>query len=198
MSLRDVERHEQVLAGLKSRIEKLEGRNACAGLTIDEAKANLYPTLLAAAKLGDISASACYASAISSLPESENPEEAIRAFRATANQFVKAGIDKGDWRFVEIMTQESGSLGHHFDWFGHLERPSHEQGYRYRKLMRLGAAGLLAADLDEELSTIAKHLSPETMRAMDAQAQKDYAAHFANSPILNERPRACEMSNSSD
>ena len=193
MSLRDVERHEQVLAELKSRIGTLEARNACAGLTMDEVKANLYPTLLAAAKLGDISAGACYASAISPLPDGKNSED-IRAFRTTANQFVKAGIDMGDWRFVEIMTQATGSLGHRFDWFGHLVRPSSEEGYRYRKLLRLGATGIFAADLDEELADIAKKLPPDTVHAMDAQAQKDYAAHFAGSPTLREHPLACEMS----
>ena len=37
-------------------------------------------------------------------------------------------------------------------------------------------------------------LPPETVQAMDAEAQKDYEAHFANSPMFNERPIACEMS----
>ncbi len=159
---------------------------------MDEMKVDLYPTLLAAAKLGDSAAGACYASAISPLPAGKNSDD-IRAFRTNANQFVKAGVNRGDWRFVEIMTQATGSLGHRFDWFGHLVRPSREEGYRYRKLLRLGAVGILAADLDEELASIAKHLSPETVLAMDAQARNDYTAYFANSPTLNERPIACEM-----
>ena len=194
MSIRDVERHERVLADLKSRIGKLEARNACAGMTMDEVKTNVYPTLLASAKFGDLSAGACYASAISPLPDGANAKD-IRAFRTTALQFVKAGIDRGDWRFVEIMTQATGSLRHRFDWFGHLVQPSREQGYRYRKLLRLGATGIFAADLEEELAAIAKNLPPETIQAMDAEAQKDYATHFANGPTLSERPLACEMSN---
>jgi hypothetical protein len=109
---------------------------------------------------------------------------------------VNAGIARGDWKFVEIMTHATGSLGHRFDWFGHLVPPSREQGYRYRKLLRLAATGTLAADLDEELAALAKHLSPETVQAMDTQAQRDYEAHFVNSPMLNERPSSCEMNKS--
>lgn len=197
MSLRDVERHEQVLAELKTTVGELESKHACTGLTIDEATANVYPTLLAAAKLGDVSAAACYASAIAPLPEDKKSKEDIQAFRTTANEFVNAGIARGDWRFVEIMTHATGSLGHRFDWFGHLVRPSREQGYRYRKLLRLGATGTFAGDLDEELAELAAHLSPEIVQAMDAEAQRDYGAHFLNSPMLNKRPQPCEMNESS-
>lgn len=196
MSVRDVERHEQVLAGLKATITRLEAKHACSGTTIEEAESNVYSTLLAAAKLGDMSAAACYASAIAPLPKDKQSQEDIRAFRTTANEFVNAGIARGDWRFVEIMTHATGSLGHRFDWFGHLVRPNREQGYRYRKLLRLAATGILAVDLDEELASLALHLSPETVQAMNAQAQSDYDAHFVNSPMLNERPTSCEMNES--
>jgi hypothetical protein len=196
MSLRDVERHEQVLARLKATIGELESNHACTGLTIDEATANVYPTLLAAAKLGDTSAAACYASAIAPLPTDKKSQQDVQAFRTAANELVNAGIARGDWRFVEIMTHATGNLGHRFDWFGHLVPPSREQGYRYRKLLRLAATGTLAADLDEELAALAKHLSPETVQAMDTQAQRDYEAHFVNSPMLNERPSSCEMNKS--
>lgn len=194
MSLRDVERHERLLAGLKKTIASLYATHACAGITVEEAREEVYPTLLAAAKYGDTSAAACYASAITPLPEDQNSEENIRAFRANATAFVQAGIARGDWRSVEIMTQATGKLGYRHDWFGHLEPPSREQGYRYRKLMRLAATGNLAGDLDDELASLARHMSPEAVREMDAQAQEDYAAHFANSPMLDERAISCEMS----
>jgi hypothetical protein len=193
MSLRDVERHEHFLAELKGTIGRLEAKHACSSVTIESATANVYPTLLAAAILGDTSAAACYASAIAPLPKDEESQDDIQAFRTTANEFVDAGIARGDWKFVEIMTHATGSLGHRFDWFGHLVRPSREQGYRYRKLLRLAATDSLAADLDGELASLAKQLSPETVQAMDEQAQRDYDAHFVNSPMLNERPTPCEM-----
>ncbi len=193
MSIRDVERHEQVLASLKATIERLEANHACSGVTVEAAMASAYPTLLAAAKLGDMSAAACYANAIAPLPEQEKNPQGISAFRTTANEFVAEGIARGDSRFVEIMTHATGSPGHRFDWFGHLVPPSREQGYRYRKLLRLMSTGSLAVDLDEELASLAKHLAPEVVQAMDAQAQSDYNAHFVNSPLLNTRPTACEM-----
>ncbi|MEP6483748.1 MAG: hypothetical protein ABJB01_04810 [Rudaea sp.] len=193
MSVRDLERHERVLEGLKAMIEKLEAEQACAGLTVEEANSHVYPTLLAAANLGDASAAACYASAVAPLPKGQNSREDIQAFRTNANAFVKNGIDNGDWRFVEIMTQATGKLGHRYDWFGHLEPPTREQGYRYRKLLRLAATGNLANDLDDELSLLGAHLSPEVVQAMNRQAQNDFDAHFRNSRRLTERPRACEV-----
>ena len=97
MSVRDVERHEQNLTKLKATIGRLEGKHACSSVTIESAAAHAYPTLFASAKLGDTSSAACFASAIVSLPKNKDSAEDIRAFRTAANEFVNAGIDRGDF-----------------------------------------------------------------------------------------------------
>jgi hypothetical protein len=69
--------------------------------------------------------------------------------------------------------------------------------YRMTRLLRYGATGDYATELDRSLQAYADisqtdpTFAPEKLAAADAWAKQEYIQYFANSPLLGAQPTVC-------
>jgi hypothetical protein len=137
-----------------------------------------------AARAGDPDAQVCYLQSLfgsdqgTPLTAADNAE-----YKQLSSQFIDAGLRRGDWRVVHLMTGRSGPITQ--------VQGIGQQATRYRmtKLLRLGASGSYATGLDYKLKLLAnpdiqpsESLPGKVIKEADDWAQETYNAYFAGVP----------------
>lgn len=157
-----------------------------------------YAATKAAARAGDPDAEVCYLSS-SFVDDKGVPhftDEDVADYRADAPKFVEQALNRGDWRVVALFTVRNidmqGGLRNYLEGIG---KP--ETIYKMEKLLRLGASGDYAKQLDAALSVYTDPssgmgLSKDQIAQADAWAKQMFAEHFAGEQGLTARPKVCE------
>ena len=152
-----------------------------------------------AAKHGDADAQLCYLQGYFFSPEGTNffTDAELAEYRKVAPDYVDAAFKRGDWRIVQLLDKRhfhpDGNPASLIEGIGQRDTQ-----YRMTKLLRLGASGKYARNLDSELHGF-KHpdlqpsaaLPPEVTTEGDAWAQETYNNYFSGVPGLTERPVIC-------
>jgi len=95
----------------------------------------------------------------------------------------QAAIERGDWAMVgQLRDSYSYSGWSPISPLGQLVGIDPAQGYRYMKLLRLGAPERSAVRFDDELAATARELSVEQIAEGDAWAQDVYLRYFGGQP----------------
>ena len=90
---------------------------------------------------------------------------------------------------VEVMMTSSTSIAHAHSMLSSVSDGDPLTIYRMNRLLRLGAIGDYAQDLDILAHT--EELTPAQVAESNEWALNVFNAHFANSPKLSEQPEAC-------
>ena len=164
-----------------------------------EVVARYFEATKQAAKAGDADAQMCYLQAEFGALSREWPptDPNVAEYRQVAPVYVEAAFRRGDWRVVKLMSKSSFHPGS-----GPITQlkgiGDRETVYRMIKLLRLGATGAYARDLDADLNgMIHPDLVPEAalpadvVRKSDAWATETFNESFSGSPGLTERPTVC-------
>jgi hypothetical protein len=156
-----------------------------------------YEATRAAAAAGDPDAQLCYLEFDFNLSRTSSViGDADHAeYKQVSPTYVDAGIKRGDWRVVYLLTRRSGPVTQ-------LDRAGNpETVYRTTKLLRHGATGAFATGLDYKLKRLKQpNLKPEAalpakvIQEGDAWAQETYNTYFSGVPGLTELPTICDRS----
>jgi hypothetical protein len=158
---------------------------------------DIYPTLLQAARLGDLDAAVCYVEANFPLDADQLARMGLEDYRKTALALVDAGLQRGDWRFVELMRMaaEHGGPPHRgrdaHSWFRRLIQPSPQIAYVYARIEQLGAKGQFADEIGNLVNSYRDQLTDEALKIQDQWASSQYKYLFAHSPALENFPKLC-------
>jgi hypothetical protein len=156
-----------------------------------------------AAALGDVDAQLCVIQLRFLEPRHDlSPDETLHGWDYIAAYEAQA-FERGDWRIVALMVARTLSLGHG-PIFPRLDVASGDplDYFRAMLLLRRGAVGEYADQLDRELAAFIKKDNPEMRRegrglteadiaGAEAWAHEQFDSHFATSPQLTEPPLAC-------
>ncbi len=190
-------RVDQGLEMVGAQIAKFENEGACAGLDANLLTGTIYPLLLDMARRGDPEAADCYVSADFALSEVQLSPDAVEEYRRNAEALIRDGMEKGDWRMVELMQTANDRDGYaHSDqhsWFQEISTGDAARAYGYNRLLRLGASDSYGTQLDRALEARKAALTPQQIAEQDAWAEREFRAHFAQSPPLNERIPPCAL-----
>jgi hypothetical protein len=190
-------RVDQSLEMVGAQIKKFENEGACSGLDANLLTGIIYPLLLDMARLGDPEAADCYVSADFALSEVQLSPDAVEEYRLNAEALIRDGMEKGDWRMVELMQTANDRDGHaqsdQHTWFQEISTGNSVRAYGYTRLLRLGASDSYGAQLDHALETRKAALTPQQIAEQDAWAEQEFKAHFTQSPSLNERIPPCAL-----
>lgn len=193
MTEQQTQEHEAMLKRMHSEIEATE--HICEGLDEDELSASAYPVMLMAAKLGDLDAAACYVGPGFDLTPEQKQPDSVEQYRTNALSLVDSGMEKGDWRIVGLMADAYAGGGFTTGWFPTLVSPDRKRAYAYTRLLRIGARGEYAAQLDRQLTAMAEPLSREDADIADAWAESTYQKYFRQTPVQESSESWCDVSN---
>ncbi len=113
-------------------------------------------------------------------------------YKATAPRYIDAAMQRGDWRVIKLLST------HVVDWPGPWafldlwQDPARE--YKAKRLLRLGAEGDYARDLENSYSNL--QYSEAITTAGDAWAQETFEKYFSSEPKLNQEPHPCSLEES--
>lgn len=123
---------------------------------------------------------------------------------AVITNYQDRGFSRGDWRIVRLMALRTLSLGRGGRIGGRMTNWPTDPFtyYRMMTLLRLGASGNYAQDLDDEIekfvesnTLIVGHMGvgmPADQQVQgDAWAKEQFQKHFSLSPKLNAAPGLC-------
>jgi len=159
-----------------------DNASMCAGIDLDQFDATV-PAMLVAARGGDLLALDCYLGLeISAVPGRllDHPEW-LTQYKENALALAQSGLERGDWRVVKLLefAYSAGTGGSEL--LNYVTGPPNsEQSYRYQALIRRGASGAFAAQLDTMFPMAATDasLNKEQIDAADAWAQDIYTRYF--------------------
>ena len=162
-------------------------------------EARYFEATKQAAQAGDSDAQICYLRSEfgASIGEPPLTDADVEEYRRVAPGYVEAAFRRGDWRIVELLTKRSFHPGSgpvtQIDKIGQPETI-----YKMTKLLRLGASGSYARNLDADLyGMIHPDLVPEAalpaevIKRGDAWAQETFNESFAGAGGLTEAPHVC-------
>jgi hypothetical protein len=160
-----------------------------------------YDSTKEAAKRGNTDAQLCYLQ--SNFLDSGNPQQYTQAeiadYQASSAKYISEAFARGDWRIVKLL-----SSGHHGEIVGLMlyipDIGTPETMYKMNMLLRLGADGEYANELDAAMEMIAQpdgHENPDLpenkIDEANAWAQKTYSQYFASAPRLSKDPYPCNF-----
>lgn len=120
-------------------------------------------------------------------------------YQASAPKYIEAAFSRGDWRIVQLLSSDhhGGIIGLAL-YIPNIGTP--DTVYKMTRLLRLGANGEYAEQLDSMLDTLVRpdgHENPELPQArvadLDAWAQKTFSQYFAGAPGLTKPPFPCAV-----
>ena len=190
-------RMDQNLEMANAQITKLESDGACAGMDVTTLAGAIYPLLLEMATQGDAEAADCYVAADFELNETQLKPDAVEEYRRNAQSLIRDEMEKGDWRIVELMEAANDRDGDphrgRYSWFREISAGNPTLAYGYNRLLRLGATDDYGTYLDRALDARKAELNPTQIAEQDAWAEREYKAHFANTPPIDAYVPTCAM-----
>ncbi len=156
-----------------------------------------------AAALGDVDAQMCVIQLrFLETRRDASPDESLHGWDYIAAYSARA-FERGDWRIVSLMRARTISRGHGPIFARDDMFPGDPVSYlRAVQLLRLGAGGEFADELDEEIAKFIETVNPamieegiglQATEISDAKvwAQAEFDSHFSGSPALTEPPTTC-------
>jgi hypothetical protein len=156
-----------------------------------EIRENFYRTTLEAAKAGDDSARLCYLNSDFDLHRRFSPSEADE-YKAVAASYTQEGIERGDWRMVELLGESRRAFPRHYSVRSLLSNGEPFIVYKMNRLLRLGAEDSYADELDLVAGISRDELSQQEILDADTWAAETFSRYFSTSPKLIEPPTICE------
>ena len=190
---------EEGLAISSRNLQDLKDAQACEGIDTESSKGMVYPLLLEAANLGDADSASCYVESRFDLTDEQLSPGQLDVYRENALRFIRDGLERGDWRFVELMwiAAEHGGVNHRgrdsHSWFRRLIPSDPKEAYQYLKLLRFGATGDFSTTLDRELTSAVTKFTLEDLERMDTWAREQFSRYFSLSPTFDALPQTCTM-----
>ncbi len=188
---------------LKEREESLAAINARLSVSTPicennaKSQENAYPKLLRAAQLGDMDAAVCYVEAPFPLDADQLAPIGLEDYRKNALALIDIGIQRGDWRFIELMrtAAQRAEMVHHAQrassWFRRLIKPTPEDAYLYARLEQLGAHDAFSEQVSRMAESWRDGLPASAVDALNQRASNEYQQFFAQMPSLEEFPKSC-------
>ncbi|MBS0485988.1 MAG: hypothetical protein JSS13_01475 [Proteobacteria bacterium] len=141
-----------------------------------------------AAELGNADAQVCYVQGNFSI---EISDQQMERYKDNARNFIQLGLERGDWRIVNLLAQDTNV--HISGFLGSVSSRSPIDILRMNRLLRHGATGGYAQFLDTNAKDLAIRLGNKAqVDSANSWAQEEYERHFHNSPILNSEPEDCK------
>lgn len=161
--------------------------------------AKYYNSTKKAAKSGNSDAQLCYLqSNFLDLDDAPHYTQAdISEYETASPKYIEDAFSRGDWRVVQLLSSDHhGAITGLSLYIPNIGTP--DTIYKMTRLLRLGASGEYAEQLDAKLDTIARpdgkenpELPQVKVTDADAWAQKTFSQYFASSPRLSEPPSTC-------
>ena len=182
LSAEQLTERERHLANLEAHLSYARQESKkCEGL--EEKQLLVTPTMLEAARLGDVAAGVCYVEGyLISDPRLFDHPEWLTDFKTNAPAIAQAAVANGDWGAVAQLQHAYARDGSAALMLGRIVAPDPVQNYRYLKLRRLGANAESAPYYDRDLSFVGHGLSADQIAAGDAWAQDTYLRYFNAAP----------------
>lgn len=135
----------------------------------------------------------CYLRAVQFGLDRPWTEEEIEDYKEAGPVMVQQGLERGDWRTIELLTKAApGRPGSMVPMLHHAVRFDASNPYRMNRLLHLGAAGAEYARL---LDVMAPHhaegITAEQRASADRWAAQTYRQYFSYSPKLEKAPPDC-------
>jgi hypothetical protein len=163
--------------------------------------AKYYNSTKESAKSGNSDAQLCYLQSDFLDLDNKPPytQADIAEYQAASPKYIEDAFSRGDWRVVQLMSSDHhGAITGLSLYIPNIGTP--DTMYKMTRLLRLGASGEYAEQLDAKLDTIARpdgKENPELPQARvadaDAWAQKTFSQYFAGAPRLSEPPSTCRI-----
>jgi hypothetical protein len=163
---------------------------------------NYYDSTKQAAQQGAPSAQMCYLQ--SNFPgfdaRSHYSEQDVAEYKASSSVYIRDAFQRGDWRIVQLLSNDhrGGITGLAID-IPDIGTPS--TMYKMLTLLRLGASGDYANQLDSQIDDLVRpdgKENPELPQSMidedETWAQETHSKYFSVSPRLKETPFPCGSS----
>lgn len=188
-----VQRCQRQTDGLRERITRAQAQaDACGGTSEPEATRLRYRAAVLAARSGDEGAQACIVQADFDQRFLDLTDADREQYQIAAIAYYNSALERGDWRVLPAMTISRRSLGHVHGLQRLLTDGDEETRYRMTRLLRWGAEGSYAAELDKRLNYFRNSGGPPIdFAAADAWAERQFREHFAQSPRLDQAPAGC-------
>jgi hypothetical protein len=158
-----------------------------------------YDSTKQAAKSGNSDAQLCYLqSYFLDLNNIAHYTQAdIAEYKAASPKYIEDAFSRGDWRVVQLLSSDHhGGITGLSLYIPNIGMP--DTIYKMTRLLRLGASGEYAEQLDAKLDTIARpdgQENPELPQARladaDTWAQRTSSQYFAGTPRLTKPPYPC-------
>lgn len=145
-----------------------------------------FDSVSRAAELGNSDAQVCY---VQGDFYNEMGRQELEQYKDNARNYIQLGLVRGDWRIVSLLAT------HHVDHIGRLGELELDNPYdvlRMNRLLRDGATGEYAQQLDWNAQDSAVSLSKTQIDSAIAWARQEYEQYFRNSPILHSDPEDCQ------
>lgn len=174
---------------LSSHLEKMGAarrraelsRTFCQGSERKVTTNNIYDIALTAARLGDISASACFMASPWTVENADVDKAKGTQYKSAAEYLATHMIEKGDWHFVQAMVIASAP-GMRYGYAAYIQNEDAAAQLRYTKLLRLGVASNSddAKNLDLSISILSDRLRPETVGKADEWAHDMFNRYYVS------------------
>lgn len=177
------ERREAFARAEKFLKESSTLSSLCDGVPYEDLVNNIYPSLLSAAQLGDEDAAVCYVRAVYPTKRGES-----QSYQQNAWQLIREGLERGDWRVVDVLMDLYGDSNTGRNWFYSLAQRNPAQYYQYAKLLSLGATGVYGDWAKKVAEGEATLISQDDIAKGDAFAADMYQKYFSKAPPLTKKP----------
>ncbi len=178
-------------AELEVKLKDAEKALATCSPVPAEIRENYYRATLEAAKQGDADAQLCYMNSDFDVHRPHSPSE-VDEFKAAAATYAEEGIQRGDWRMVELLGRPHRKHPRNFSLRSLIADGEPYTMYKMNRLLRLGADGAYADKLDRLLGISLDELSQRQVTEAEEWAADTFSKYFSDSPKLTEEPTFCE------
>lgn len=174
----ELARREKYLESMQKDVDFVQRYQAfCADADADSL-AQLVPSTLKAAQLGDLHAVRCYiGNEVQMVPGLLDHPEWISDFKQNAVPLAQFGLEHGDWGTAGLLAfAYGGSFSSSL--LTQAVKPDPVQAYQYLKLQALGAGGGFAKKIQNQVDEAAEKLTPDQITQADARALDMYTRYF--------------------
>jgi hypothetical protein len=113
-------------------------------------------------------------------------------YNATAPRYIDAALHRGDWRVVALLSTRVVDWAGPWAFLDQWQDPA--RAYKAQRLLRLGAEGDYAGDLENSYSS--GQYSKAITTVGDAWAQEMYERYFSSQSKLTKEPNPCSLEDS--
>lgn len=186
--------------GTDSEITALESDvRKCGGVGATEFEDIRYQLVEEEAKKGDVDAQVCFVQSDFDLRKFRKfSQENMGQYKTEASAYIEAAMARGDWRIPALFTLSSQAIAHSHGLLWQIAKGDDMTVYRMTRLLRLGAVGDYALELDRKLAEFTQAranglegYAPEQLAEEDEWARQQYIKNFSNSPPLAYAPVVC-------